>query len=425
MKMKLQFFGSLLLLLALNYATAQDSSVNKFAYLDGMITNGELPQYQFSFIKSDGSVIENSGYFRDGIVPVEAANSETLVALLSLSKPITNLLALKLIDEGYLNLDDPITKYLPYFENVKVQNKSTRTARKILVRDLMLHTAGFAQNAELLGWGEIPDIYKQEKIFGLSCLASGSKVPLAEVVEKVASVPLVSEPGEKFSYSIATDVLGHILEVATKRNFESILLEYLKKPLGLQNLTMQISGADAEIAQLYEPIFKSYPVPGAYQRYKPFGQFEIDVANIGVQPGCISPGSGMIANMGDLVVLAQFLLNDMTLKDGSSFLSERSHNQFYDHQLEVDLGNSPLRRSLAYAGKDGLTIGSLAIRLKSDGDLKDISTHDYYYWSGFSGSGLWIDKRTNTAGILLTQLYPNDKFLIPKLVAHARDKFAN
>lgn len=406
---------------------AQDNTQGRLAYLDELVTTGHLPQYQFAFIDSQGSVTKSEKHYAGGIVPVEAVSSETLVALLSLSKPFTNLLALRLIDKGYLQLDSPISDYLPSFKNVSVQGEKGRVdaARPILVSDLLLHTAGFAQNAELLGWGEIPNTYKNEGIFGLNCLAGEPETSLGDVVENLSSLPLVNNPGEKFAYSVATDVLGRVLEVATQSSFSELLEEYLKEPLGLTSLTLEVSkDVPTEVAQLFGPLFKSYPVPGSYQRYEAFRQFGVDVVNVGVKTGCVSPGSGLLSNMKDLVLFAQFLLNDMKLKDGSSFLSEKSKLQFFRHQLGEELGKSPLRRSLAYANKDGLTLGSLAIRLKQDGSLQDPLTHDYYYWSGFSGSGFWLDKNNNSAGIFLTQLYPNDRFLIPKLVAQTRAKLA-
>ena len=427
MKCQSYFFCVIALLLGTQAAYAQDNAQGRLAYLDELVTAGHIPQYQFAFIDSQGSVTESKRHYVNGIVPVEAVSSDTLVALLSLSKPFTSLLALRLIDKGYLQLDSPISNYLPSFKKVSVQGEKGRVdaVRPILVSDLLLHTAGFAQNAELLGWGEIPNTYKNEGIFGLNCLAGEPKQTLGDVVENLSSLPLVNNPGEKFAYSVATDVLGRVLEVAAQSSFTDLIQEHVKEPLGLTSLTLEVSNdVPTKVAQLYGPLFKSYPVPGSYQRYEAFRQFDVDVVNVGIKPGCVSPGSGLLSNMKDLVHFAKFLLNDMKLKDGSSFLSEKSKRQFFSHQLGEELGKSPLRQSLAYANKDGLTLGSLAIRLKQGGSLQDPLTHDYYYWSGFSGSGFWLDKNNNSAGIFVTQLYPNDRFLIPKLVAQTRAKLA-
>lgn len=395
-----------------------------FGELEELVNSGFLPNYHLAVVNRKGAVATQSGYYERGVVQVEPLTTRSLVSLLSLSKPITNLLALKLIDDGYLTLDDPLSKYLPQLGSLQVHQEdgtTRRAAADILIKDLLLHTAGFAQNADFLGWGEVSNLYADHGIFGLNCLSSDTPEALAKIVARAATLPLAKEPGEKFAYSIATDVLGRVLEVATGESFASLIADYIAGPLGLSDITFQVSAARVnDVAQLYQPLIKTYPVPGAYQRYEPFSEFATDVVNAGIDLGCISPGVGLMASMNDMVRFAEFLLNGLKLKDGQPFLRRGLSQQVFRHSLDPALGERPLRESLAYAGKDGLSIASLAIRPKKGGDLGTVADHDFYYWSGFSGSGLWVDKSTGTAGVLLTQLYPSDRFLIPKLVAKVR-----
>jgi len=400
------------------------ASAVSFGELTDLVNTGFLPNYRLVVVNEQGTIATQAGHYERGIVPVEPLTSQSVVSLLSLSKPITNLLALKLIDDGHLALDERVSKYLPQLDSLQVQQADGTTrkaAREILVKDLLLHTAGFAQNADLLGWGKVPNLYAELRIFGLNCLSSDTPETLAEVTARAATLPLANEPGEKFAYSIATDVLGRVLEIATGESFASLIVDHIASPLGLTDLTFQVPAARAgNVAQLYQPLIKTYPVPGAYQRYEPFSEFATDVVNAGIEPGCISPGVGLMASMNDMVHFAEFLLNDLTLKDGQPFLSQALSQQVFRHSLDPALGERPLRESLAYARKDGLSIASLAIRPIKGGDLATVADHDFYYWSGFSGSGLWVDKSTGTAGVLLTQFYPSDRFLIPKLVAKVR-----
>ena len=119
------------------------------------------------------------------------------------------------------------------------------------------------------------------------------------------------------------------------------------------------------------------------------------------------------------MALWEFLLNDLTLKDGQPFLSQALSQQVFRHSLDPALGERPLRESLTMLEKMAYRLRP-AIRPIKGGDLATVADHDFYYWSGFSGSGLWVDKSTGTAGVLLTQFYPSDRFLIPKLVAKVR-----
>jgi CubicO group peptidase (beta-lactamase class C family) len=408
------------------YAEAQSPAKQgiDFAYLDSMIEQGHIPNYQVAVIHADGSVSQKTGHYIDGIVSVSAVNTESIISLFSLSKPFTNLLALKLIDIGVLQLSEPIEKYLPEFKTATTNEKGATDVtliRPILVSDLLLHTAGFSQNTDLQGWGGIAENYREEKLFGIRCMADSKTESLTGSVQRLAKIPLSSQPGTRYSYSVATDVLGRVLEVASGENYQSLLNKYIAGPLALKTLAIKVAEPNLErVATLYEPMIKTYPVPGAYQRYQPFSKFEVDVKNIGVQPGCISPGSGLTASMEDVTKLAAFFLRRMTFEDGSAFFSEKISTLVFANQLGEELGKSPLRSSLAYARNDGLSIASLAIRPNKGGDVNNQADHDFYYWSGFSGSGFWIDRKTDTAGVFITQLYPSDRFMIPKLVAQTR-----
>ena len=92
------------------------------------------------------------------------------------------------------------------------------------------------------------------------------------------------------------------------------------------------------VAQLYQPLIKTYPVPGAYQRYSPLAG-STDVVNAESNP-VISPGVGLMASMNDMVHFAEFLLNDLTLKDGQPFLSQALSQQVFRHGLDPALGEN-------------------------------------------------------------------------------------
>lgn len=394
------------------------------AFLDELVVQGHLPGYRVALVNEQGMLAQKGNHYKNGIVPVEAIDPRSIVSLFSLSKPFTNLLALKLADEGVFRLDDPISMYLPAFESVKIHSDDDQPVlktRQILISDLLRHTAGLSQSSDLQGWGPVAQYYRDNDIFGLNCLAGSSSENLSESVLRLTKAPLQTNPGERFSYSVGTDLLGRVMEVATGKTFEALLTKYIAVPLGIDTLTTRVSESNVErVVQLYEPMIKTYPVPGAYQRYQPFSKFEVDVINAGIQPGCVSPGSGLTASVGNLVTFVSFLLNDLRFADGTPFLSDSMLPLVFSGQLGKELGKSPMRRSIAYSRQDNLSMASLAIRTAKEGDLANPEDHDFYYWSGFSGSGLWIDKKTKTGGVFITQLYPSDHFLIPKLINETR-----
>ena len=207
---------------------AYSASAPLTSELSQLVEAGFLPNYRLVVVSGEGAQAAYAEHYEQGIVAVESLKADSVVSLLSLSKPITNLLALKLIDEGHLSLDDPLSKFLPQFNSPRVHN-ANGTARSasnnIVIRDLLLHTAGFGQNADLLGWGSIANLYADKRIFGLNCLSGSKRERLADVTDRAATLPLASEPGEKFAYSIATDVLGRVVELVDGRSLGCVLNE--------------------------------------------------------------------------------------------------------------------------------------------------------------------------------------------------------
>ena len=402
---------------SLTLANASESEI--LAKLDRLVERGFLPHYQLSTVNSKGVSSYRSKAYVDGLVEVTEPQPESLFAMLSLSKPLTNLLALKMVNSGRIKLDDPVEMYLPQLAQVSVitddRKSANITQNKILIRDLLLHTAGFAQNTELMGLGPIADQYRKDDIFGVSCLHGKEQKSLDVMINRLAAVPLQNEPGTVFKYSVATDVLAAVLEVAFEKPFEQLITQELFVPLGMKNTFFTVPVQErVNLLPLYQPLVKTYPVPGDYQRYQPLSVFSKKGAKVGEQPGCISAGTGLVSSVEDMQIFLQFLLNDMRLESGDAYLNKVVMQSFFTHQLGEDLGNSPLSRSLPRTKRDGLSYG-LAIHLEDGGSLAKTTTYDYLYWSGFSGSGFWLNADKSEGGIFVSQLFNSDQFLLPEI----------
>ena len=391
--------------------------------LDSLVAKGYLPNYQLSRLEPDASFSHTANAYENGIVAVAMPNRDSLFALLSLSKPFANLLALKLIDDGEFSYDDPLYKFLPQFRELQVlepKDGSRRPASKpILIKHLLLHTSGFSQNTDFMGFGPIAEKYKSANIFGVECLSSESTEPIDEVITRLAALPLQKEPGEAFGYSVATDVLAAVIEVVTHNEYETVLNDKLLVPLAMRDTHMRVpQDKRHRVMQLYQPLFKTYPVPGDYQRYQPLASLSEKTVNAGMNPGCTAGGQGLVSTMSDMQKFLRFLANDLTFPDGGRFVSDATASTFFTHQLEPGLGQSPLSKSLPKTKGEGLSNG-LAIHLEEKGgSLKDPSTYKYLYWTGFSGSGIWIEPKTKSGGIFITQLLGSDQFLLPEIVSN-------
>ena len=140
---------------------------------------------------------------------------DTILRIYSMSKPITSIAVMILYEEGHFQLNTPVSKFMPEFENMKVYNEDQTeildAKKEITIKHLLMHTAGFTY-----GWGDKPvdERYKELKIF-----ENGST--LADMVKKLGDIPLVHEPDERWTYGVSTDVLGYLVEVVSGMPFEA------------------------------------------------------------------------------------------------------------------------------------------------------------------------------------------------------------
>jgi len=191
----------------------------------------------------------------DSQVPVDL---DSLFRIYSMTKPVTGMAAMMLVDEGKIELDQPISEFLPKFANMQVQVtpdgsltevRPAQTA--ITLRHLLTHTAGLGYT--IIQKGPIKDAYEAAGL--VPARASRLPIPpfsgvttvpgLAQFADKLAELPLVYEPGTKFSYSVSLDLVGRLIEVVTGQDFDAFLAERLFGPCGMTSTVWQVSAAQA------------------------------------------------------------------------------------------------------------------------------------------------------------------------------------
>ena len=158
---------------------------------------------------------------------------DTIFRFYSMTKPLTSTAIMMLYEEGRFQLDDPITRFLPCFKDMRVSVGGMRgkletvpAERDITFRDLLTHTSGLTY-----GFMEATPVDAQYRDRGVDFQTSDKT--LAEVVELAADVPLIAQPGAEWNYSIATDVLGHLVAVISGMPFDQFLRERVTGPLGM------------------------------------------------------------------------------------------------------------------------------------------------------------------------------------------------
>ncbi len=342
--------------------------------LQEYIDNGQLPGF-LTVVAKNGKIVHfHSQGMRDvdAQKPVEA---DTIFRIYSMSKPITSVAVMILYDEGKLKLDDPVEKYIPAFKELKVFNKEqteTQDAQnKMTIQHLLTHSSGLTY-----GWGGKP----VDKLYGeLKIFQKGSG--LADMVEKLAKIPLVFEPGERWNYGVSTDVLGYLVEVVSEMPFEQFLQTRIFQPLGMNDTAFSVPKAKVErFAALYRPteegglrLARNVPLATDDLTFFPSG------------------GGGLVSTAADYLRFCQMLLNGGEL-DGKRILKSDT----------VELIRYP---HLQYR-KDGAFGLGFHVVTRKDTE-KDKRATGSYSWGGAAATTFWIDPENELVAVLMTQLMNN------------------
>jgi CubicO group peptidase (beta-lactamase class C family) len=227
---------------------------------------------------------------------------DTIFRIFSMSKPITSVAAMMLVEDGKLRLDDPVSKYIPAFGNVKVgvEKPGAKPAlvleplnRPIAIEDLLRHTSGLTYG--FYGDSAVRKLYVQADLFK-------GDVDNAEFAERLAALPLAEQPGTRWDYGHSIDVLGRVIEVVSGQRLFQFEKQRLLDPLGMTETAFYVADA-AQRPRIAEPM--------------PDDRFRSRIAGI---PDAMTPrrwesgGAGMVSTIGDYARFAQMLLNGGTLE---------------------------------------------------------------------------------------------------------------
>ena len=319
----------------------------------------------------------------------DAMSMDTLFRIYSMTKPMASVAAMILMEDGKLQLSDPVSKYLPAFKSMTVQTASgTEPARPMTVQDLLRHTSG-------LGYGEISSSAAfKDALAGVGLFKPGNidfdvrDMTPDEQVSRLSKIPLLRQPGTAWEYSLSTDVLGRVIEAASGKRLGDFMAERIFVPLGMVDTAFYVP--TPKTPRLAES-FQKDPATGT-----PFKL--IDVSKL---PGNDSGGAGAVSTSPDYMRFAQMMLNGGVL-DGQRILSRTTVRWMTSDHLGPRIGIAPspggnvLTPSLYTFGL-GLAVrpsDGLAFAPGSDGD---------YYWGGYAGTIFWVDPKEQIVAVMMMQ----------------------
>jgi CubicO group peptidase (beta-lactamase class C family) len=357
-------------------------------FFENEVTTGKLPG-AVVLIQQHGLPVYLKSFGVRDVATKLPMTPDTLFAIHSMTKPITSLAAMMLIDDGKLALADPVSKYIPAFADMKV-GVETRTKdgkpeldlvpadRPVTIRDLLRHTSGISY--EYIGGEWVMKIYSEAHIFD-------GAFDNKEFAERIARLPLARQPGTLWRYGHSTDVLGRVIEVVSGQSLFQFLKARIFDPLGMRDTKFVLRGAD-ELARMAQPLpSDSILILSTKERL--------------AHPEWESGGGGLISTIIDYARFSQMLLNGGKL-DGKQYLSPSAFRQMTSDQIGPGSG---VMRDYFYFPGDGFGFGyGLAVRTDpgiakppppgSIGELK---------WDSGSGTYFGVDPKLDMLYILMQQ----------------------
>ncbi|MFJ3492643.1 serine hydrolase domain-containing protein [Streptomyces sp. NPDC086091] len=359
------------------------------------VDEGRLPGFLVSVARG-GRVAHLTAHGRRDVAADLPVEPDTLWRIYSMTKPVTSVAALMLVEEGLLSLDDPVAAHLPAFADQRVHDGGegpgprTRPVRQpVLIRHLMTHTAGLT--FAFYHCHPVDALYREAGLE--SAVLPGST--LAETVEAYAKLPLQFEPGTEWNYSVATNVLGRVIEVVSGRPLDEFLAERIFRPLGMPDAGFQVSPEQASrLAELYGDTDdgRIEPIPGL---------------PLHGRPRFLSGSGGMVASAYDVHRFAECLRLGGAL-DGVRLLKPQTLALMTRNHLPggADLRTVGSRPAHDEPGNDGVGFG-LGVSVVTDPARAQAPTGlGTFGWSGVATTTFWVDPVHDLTVQFLTQLRP-------------------
>ena len=351
-------------------------------------------------------ILENGRPVYSRSVGVRESGSAALIGekdmfrLASMTKAVTSVAAMILVEQGKIGLDDPVSRFLPEFASLRVRGPDgteVPASRPPTIRELLTHTAGFSYN--FINNPRLVNSYGEARVTdGLD----QPDVTTAEAMRRLASVPLGYQPGTGWEYSLATDVLGAIIEKVTGASLEAFVTERIATPLRIQSF---VFNAPETIRSSFVQVTRPAQVTGALGTgYVPVvgleavpfpptkGTAKFDPNRAFAPTAYNSGGAGMNGTIGDYARFLQMLLNEGEL-DGVRVLRAETVRQMTQNAT----GNMRTIRGPGW----GFTLGFGIVT--DPAAAKTRLPAGSYGWGGIYGTQFWIDPANRVVGLVLTQ----------------------
>ncbi len=359
------------------------------------LADGAIP-CALTLVARHGRVVhlETSGW-RD-VEAREKLTEDTIFRIYSMTKPITSAAMMVLYEEARFRLTDPVASYLPEFRDLEVlvggsaDDPKTVPARPMTIEHLLTHTSGLVYDDPAPP--ELGKMYARADPFGAKSLP--------EFVQRLARLPLASQPGTAWHYGASSDVLGRLVEVLSGEPLDRFLAGQVFEPLSMVDTGFHV------------PAEKALRLAACYQA-KPGGGMELQeaVRNSPYLSPHIVPfgGHGLVSTATDYLRFARMLADGGTLA-GVRILRRETVELMMANHLGPEFGPRPLSalQSSLQCDPTGLGFGYGGAVTTTAAEASFHASAGTFSWGGNASTYFWIDRNAELIGILMTQLVPSD-----------------
>ncbi len=376
------------------------------AWMDRWVASGKLPGLSVT-VNRHGKTAYHRTTGHAHVETGQKMAADTIVRIYSMTKPLTSVALMMLYEEGKFLLDDPITRVLPSWRNQRVfvsgnplKYDSVPAERDITYRDLLTHTSGLAFGFMINH--PVDQMYVNQGIDYIFVNGRPQNPPtLEEMTDRAGALPLMAQPGKAWNYSIATDIIGRLVEIHAGQKFETFMAERITGPLAMHDTGFHVpESSRSRFAANYIPNgkggMKLFDDPATSQYLTP--------------PPLPCGAGGLVSTAGDYMRFCQMMLNGGVL-DGARLLGRKTVELMTMNHLGGDMGSMGKPR-FSEANYEGIGFGLGFSIMLDPAKAQIMGTPGEYAWGGAASTAFWCDPKEDMAVVMLTQLLPSSTYPI-------------
>ncbi|NCG34933.1 MAG: serine hydrolase [Dehalococcoidales bacterium] len=377
-------------------------SVEKISKLGEIISNKYIPNIlpNFSILVQQNN--EDIYYFQTGMIDIKRKrpiNRNSIFRIYSMTKPITSLSIMILLEQGKLKITDDVEKYIPEWNNLRVYKSgdfndllTEPPKRKMKIKDLLMHRSGLTYNFEDSSF--VHKIYLKESI---EIARAKEKLTPDEYIKRLSDIPLVFSPGEYFNYSISTDILGFIIERIAKKDLESFFKENIFDPLQMKDTFFTVPNDKIDRLSncyIFDEKSNNYTLEDDH-----INSSYIDI------PKSYSGGGGLLSTIDDYMKFCNLLQNKGSIGEENLIGSKTSEFMMSNH-LEGNLDLPDIAKGGKWGTRFYNGIGfSLGGSVVLD-PIKNMSLRSKgeFSWGGAASTQFWVDQTEKISVVFMSQM---------------------